>query len=386
MNKSTKKINQKEVSSYLLEKIEDNIYWEKKQKEIEKDLRTNPVYKDFFSQFEENSVNDFIENYPQKKQFYLRFGPMYKDIDTDGNNHHLNIAKEKLWEIQQKKLFNMQCQWRAEQINIPQISISQDFDVWEHFIKYCDFIEPISEEDIKFYKEYLKAPEADFDKYLKYFQWQDYIGLKKAYNNVNKEYDYPTWYAYYNRHKGTHTLFNLPDKRGEKERFYENIQRKWEKEQEIAKGTYKEYNPKVRKPWLDYSMKFIREFINKFEDQKLLEYCIAFEKFWDLEDDDQLNNSIKILGNADEKLPIYSGLPWRDAIIDAADNYTKQKVIELLPLAYEEYLEKYERGGWQQNKIKNDEGFKECVDIAGHWKARYLKGRELNGEPADLNF
>ena len=66
---------------------------------------------------------------------------------------------ERLKEILQKKLFDMQCLWRAEKIIIPEINVSSDFRYWEANIFNCPFIEPVTENEIEIILKHLTKEE-----------------------------------------------------------------------------------------------------------------------------------------------------------------------------------------------------------------------------------
>ena len=133
------------LSAYGQEEINKTLTHEKIVKEVEEDLTNNPRYKEFFEKYSTSSVKSFIDSYKSGKANWTMWGETFSAMEQEKILKYTTIANNKLWEIQQKKLFNLQCQWRAEAITIPEITISYEFTYWEKFIEQCPFLPPISE-------------------------------------------------------------------------------------------------------------------------------------------------------------------------------------------------------------------------------------------------
>ena len=100
--------------------------------EIEYDLRNETKYKEFFSGYHPDDVEEFIKAYSGRKITWINWGKFYYEHNEDHQLRFYNQAQQCLWQIQQKKLFNLQCQWRAEKIKIPGIVTTIDFRYWEY--------------------------------------------------------------------------------------------------------------------------------------------------------------------------------------------------------------------------------------------------------------
>ena len=146
---------------------------------------------------------------------------MYRKRHEEEQLKFYNAEEEALWEIQQKKLFNYQCLWRAERVVTEHVETEMDFNYWSRNIKNCAFIKPISDEEFNMYKDYYETKEVDdFDETFKYIDWQDYHTYKEEAKGDEETISYPEWYEYYDMREGTNALMLLPDIRGEKEGFY----------------------------------------------------------------------------------------------------------------------------------------------------------------------
>ena len=184
-----------------------------------KDLNENPRYDEFFSQFNPIAVKIFKENYAWKKTSAAIWGPQSIDRYEGYLQRYTELAWEKLWEIQQRKLFDLQCRWRAEQLKIPEIVISFDFHYWSERIEKCPFLTPISEIELERYIQYLERNSYDnifvFDD-----DWQDYNDFKARHLNIDDDIasDPPPWYDYYEAVTGLSSLYLLYDYRGKKKK------------------------------------------------------------------------------------------------------------------------------------------------------------------------
>src|SRR5882762_2361302 len=120
------------------------------------EIDANESMQKYFSQFSSASVESFIDHLLRNKNMWMEHGDRYTErMETDGVQwvysafRHLQI-------IQQKKLFDAQCLWRAEKLAIKEVELCADFRVWEQDILNCPFIDPVSREDIDLYTDYLQ--------------------------------------------------------------------------------------------------------------------------------------------------------------------------------------------------------------------------------------
>jgi len=384
-NKPPPSEEQQKLEKEYKEKQEKQKQEEKMRLEIEVDLRTNPRYKPFFEKFNPRSIEDFIRDYPADKIRWLELGSWRLQQNEKHSINHYTMAENCFFEIQQKKLFDLQCKWRAEQITIKEVEICFDFDYWGRHIKNCPFLPAVTTEEVEIYCQYLLSDNAEFDKW---YEWQDYDNIKEEYQQDEGQFYMPEWYDFHNSRTGAGMLLMLPNIRGEKEDFYTelhfNPQRKSRKEIEEAYEAAKSEDDK--KPWLSSHGETLEEFIETFEPRHVINSYNAYQKKgWQMFfDDEELQDAIETLLNATRQIILPFNTDWREAILKAAARYDAEMLCEILPRMHEEYLQKMELGFITEDMEPEPHPLKDST--RGIWMENILHGRELNAEPRNLNF
>lgn len=348
---------------------------------IQKDLKENPRYQAYFAQFDQFSIDSFISGFAIHKGFYITYADSYqRSKEEDVWGYHTR-AENCLWEIQQKKLFDLQCRWRAGQIELPGIETTYDFMVWERNIKNCPFVDTITENEVELYCQYLQSCEEEEERW--YYAWQDYSEIVEGYKSDEDDLDsVPEWYQFHNAYTGNSQLMALPDVKGDTEEFYLDLVREKNKQEQIAAGTYQPYVPVESLPRLSsYDDDQVADFIKKFGNKKELElfynYRLSSKKQEQLE---ELENALSVLNSASETVAIEADTDWRTAILKAACKYKNAQTILAMGQVYEEYLIKKQMGvGYEYDNA-----------MPGNWlnvvKTSILDGRVLNGEPRDFDY
>ncbi len=371
-----------DMHKYMNENVERAKDLESQVNEIIFDLKTNPQYKEFFGKYNKTSVESFINNYAFQKANLVKYGESYLLNEEKLFLMQKNKAELRLWEIQQKKLFNLQCQWRAGMITLPGIETSYDFKYWEKNIENCPFIDAINDEEFDLYFEYIISDNfSDLDWI---YSWQDYDKIKEEY--YHEEAEVPEWYVFYDTRRNTAKLLELPDIKGTKEKFYIDI---WEQHHKPKKEEVLYSYPKAEKderPDLNvFSPDDVEEFIKKFENSKMIEYFRAYQKTVKNENDLELDQAIDILKGAERIVEIEGSDNWRLSIIDAAKKYQQMKIATAHRQTYQNYI--YRNMYKIAHETHAEEGeIKWHLDFADLMKRRIIEGRALNGEPADLNY
>lgn len=375
--------NKSPLSEYQKKEINRIVEQAKTENEIENELRTDTRFVNFFQSYLPESVDSFIQSYKRKKSFLMQYGPRWIAEIENESLKWIIAAQEHLGYIQQKKLFDAQCLWRAEQITIPEVEICYDFEVWERNVLHCPFIEPITESDIDLYARYLQQENVDFS--LGWFrEWQDYDDIKNAYNKEDADNHFPEWYDFHINNKGGSYLLSLPDTRGEKEDFYMDITRAHNAEKN--KANVDEYQrTRDKRPYLEstYDADFMRFFIKTFENKQLLEYYEAYKTKQEVEDKEHFNSIFNQMLSEKELIPIQAHYDWREALNKAHAAYKAKKIAEHLPQAFEEYQLHLSLQIQSESALEEFERYKEFRKSRANY---ILNGRELNGEPRDFNF
>lgn len=380
-----------ELPPHIQQQFDEEIRMEILRQQTEEELRLNPTYHLFFVNYNERSVDAFIRNYARKKAAYIVKGPSYIRIQEQKELKYKVLAEEALWAIQQKKLFNLQCQWRAEQVRLKGIEHCSQFQLLSTNIQHCPYITPLSRAEVNLFIEFLQSGHVGELFWLD--NWQDYETFKADYLSQQKEQDHepladriPSWYSFYDMHMGTAVLMGLPDTRGEKEYRYRSAFRK-RSVQQFREGNIIN-NADDYRPFLNaYDTDIIEHFIREFEDSKMLRYFKAVESFNSkFEEASQVEDAIEILKDAEGPVPMNGCEDWREGLVLAANRYELEQVAHMLPVVFQEYQFRvdncinYEQS--ETNKKKADYAFEMCERA----KTQILNGRKLLKEKPDMNF
>jgi len=387
-NKMKQQLN--ELLAHLQEQFEEEIRTEIIRQKTEDDLRSSPIYHEFFSQFNPSSVDQFIRSYAKRKAFYLTRGNDYVNQQEQTSLRYMMIAEDCLWSIQQKKLFNLQCQWRAEQIRLKGIEHSTQFQFLSANIQHCPYITPVSKAEIELYIRFIRSGMATL--VLSYDNWQDYEAFKAEYQSGtipavddDVESHMPPWYRFYDEYMGTGSLLDLPNIRGEKENRYRSIARKKQLEQLKKNSQPRKVDGR---PYLSiYDTELVESFVRRFEDRKTLKFCQAVESFQqNLDDNIELEDALETLKQAQTEIAVRSHPDWKQAVIEAARQYELLQVASILPMVHQEYSLRVENGiNFPQSLIdkKREEYAFQLCETA---RQQIMEGRSILGEPANMKF
>jgi hypothetical protein len=369
------------------EKIDDQKRFFVVEEQIKFDLRTNPRYQEFFQQYSAKSVERFIDHYAKQKVRCLFLGEYYREEYRHLTKQFLDEAKERLWEIQQKKLFNLQCQWRAEQVTVPEIELCSDFDLLERRIQRCSFLPPITEQEVEFYKEYFASSECSYDDEV--WDWQEYDDWKNEMQDDSEGPTYPEWYNFYDVRFGTQGLLNLPDTRQPKEEFYYNLALEHEQQQRKQQPLPQLALPRDPRERLEvYGSTRLEEFVRQFESPQVLKYFLATRR--NINEDSEyskedFDNALQTLFEMKARVPMAASHSWRAAFFQTFTKYRKEQVLAAFDEAYKEYQQEIARNIQPFSYFDSDSS-PYAVSAREDEKHYILRGRVLNGEPENLDF
>ena len=385
--------------AYESARQKENIY-----KQTKKELTHKPSAKAFLKQFQ--NVEHNIDFYAWQKSQWMVDRPHLEWCLEYRSLNILLASQACLGNIQQKKLFDKQCEWRAEIFKHPSIETTHDFIYWEKNILNCPFISPISEEDIALYLEFLKVYLGENLTFLS--GWQDYNSFNSSFATVAKtmqekkekkegedddddeEEDdslMPPWYIFVNEHTGNGHYLLLPDVRQEKEWKYSRIGQEEERRIHIEK--LKKNQPDKR-PFLFMSGKDQMEnFINQVEEdpKEILKAYNVHQQFYNNPEEEEMDwvkEAWSDLEDCFESFPIAAGITdWKEALITTARQWTNTKIARNLPFFYQDYLFRNASGIANACDEEKVESYSEMVK---NFKESILLGRALSGEPRDFNF
>lgn len=357
------------------------------EQEFCEEIKNSETAREYFANYRPDSIETFIKSYVSRKVHLLQCYEYYSGIYHEKENSELDYykkAEEILGVILQKKLFNLQLQWRAGQLVIGEIEIAYDFQFWEKHILACPFIPTITTKELEMMKEYLLSFYEDDGIENFYTQWQDYdyITQKDEYGDLD---NLPDWYDFYDSRMGTRMLLLLPNLKGAKEDFYLGISSK-----PVEEANPSENSPEPL-PYLNSYGESIFDFSKHFEKDKYFSALFKYYKYFEEKERkypnaDELKEAVQFLQTADRPVYLKSHLPWDQAILSAMKEYRNTRIVEALDFAYDEYLMMKELGLY---KDKSPEEIKKEYNndfIVQLFHEKILEGRVQNGEPGDFNY
>ncbi len=348
------------------------------------EIKASDIYQDYLQKYEPSSVETFVTEHAKLKASFIKNIDYYlHEYNQNKEEGYLENAREVIGHILQKKLFNLQLQWRAEKINIEEISNSFEFSFWEKHISFCPFIPPVTQHEIDLAKQFLQK--FGFSNLDEFYEFQDYDEITRK--NENDEFEnMPDWYEFYDGMMGTGILLQLPNIRGAKEEQYMDIAREAEKQKMENSNTVNTAPTTTYVPTIFHYGREVRNFVDVYEKDPCFK---AFFQIWFrvLEPefpDPEYNQSqtewaIKILEEADRPLMIEGGLIWHKALIQCAEKYITEHIIDALDTAYEEYQTCLDLG--IAKRFTPEELKEEMQRSYVHlYTEMILKGRQLSGE------
>ena len=382
--------------------------------DFEKDLTTAPRYQNFFKDYDPGSISGFIKTYASKKAFWHQYGPKLIGRKEERELEWYNEGLQMVEVIKQKQLFDLQCRWRAGQIELPGMEICFDFEVWSHNIMALKFLPPITEDDVALFLAFM-ATEPPGEQGM-FVMWQHYATIRAEYMGKKSSgliVGMPQWYEYHNTMTGNGALMLLPDIRGEKEKYYwsfddgdnppppvetrppaeteatnaggspQDISGEKETENENADEGAK--HDHLRHYFPGRNERLTELFIKKFETPELLDYYRAVE-YQHLQTDEEydVEKTLETFLDAGEEVRLEPAFHWTQALEKAMLQLRARKIAQFLPVALAETNMMGDIGIAEDGEEQFL--FTKWKKLRESWAADIIKGRLLCGEPGDLNY
>lgn len=373
---------------------EKKLFLEDLKKKFLQEMNDNLKSKKFFNRYDPASVEAFKIEYADRKSHLIESYKYYTDESHRVKELKYRKQTEAVFDlILYKKLFNLQLQWRAEQIAIKEVEISHDFNFWQEHIHECPFIPQVTAGEVEVMKKFLGDNLYDNhdNRWLQYEYFHDLME-----KNEDGDRDrMPDWYEYFDNHTGTSALLLLPDTRGEKEEYYLDLTREienkeWKEKQKNLPPTPHYVQPP---PILSAKPETMFRYARRFEtDKHIVELFMCFRdqiksyRVRDSQISEAMNTAIIMLEEAEEPIVMEGGYEWHEAIIRCGNAYLNKIIINDLDMVYDEYLMLKATG------LSKGQPFAEVWkkfqddDLRKVYIRMILRGRELAGEPRDLNF
>lgn len=379
----------KNISPYS-EKIDKALWREQTFAKIVDELNNLPEIQQLKEKYYPSSVDTCIRFYARDKVNILEWRQVNAQSDEDNDLQWVNLANEGLSQIQQKKLFDLQCLWRAGNIVLKEVLISNDFTRWERDVMNCPFIPPITQQEVDLYCQYLQSNNYEDRADHGLGRWQEYDEIIESYHSDNANRNFPEWYDFYNSRMGTGVYMSFPDVRGPLEDFYLKLYHGYNSLVKLAENKKPETPTQTTNklpPLYAYDIDQLEWFVNTFEDKQTQEYAELCGAFRDLDDYDYDWIFDKaLLSSTADPIPVLPWHSWKEALHRSADWYRRKKITEAMPVAYESYCIRRDAGIPFEND-SYDEKFEDFMkETRQNIIDRIIEGRVLNGEPPDLNF
>jgi hypothetical protein len=352
------------------------------REDFEHDLRTYPPYLKFYENYDKTSIEKFIKDYSEKKAQWYKYKD---DLLSKADNERTQFFKDAelfLTIILQKKLFNLQCLWRARQIELPFVEYTTDFEYFGKHILECPFLDPISEKEIEVAISFLKKHEEHAP--FHWDKWQAYDEFKNCQYKFDKDRIAREGDSDDIEFMDTGGLFELPDVRYQEEKYYQNI---WREEYARVLKAEKDPNakPYVYIPSLYGYMPEV--FVEGVEDPVTIDLFqaennrISRDDAYDLKIDMEF---LLTLRNRGETIAFVEDEDWYEAIKRTIKKVTQNKIAEFLPYVYDAYLLQFEDDDWEALKKRRIKNFKFSEkganwDLHSYWRENVIKGKRLAG-------
>lgn len=354
--------------------------------QIRQQLQVDTNMQKWFEQFNKYSWDYFIQRYAFLKYLSLRHPDLYINDFKPENKQYNELAKEALEAIQQKKLFNLQCQWRAGSIDLPFVQLTYDFElIGRKLIMECPFLPPVEQDEVELFVQYLRSSaSADLNLYDMY-DWQNYDQMREE-DETGEFCSTPSWYEYYDSMRGTGYLLRLSNARGLKEDNYMEIALDHQRPDRHDHTP----NPESLKPSPDYDAKI--DFARCFEAPEVMESIISHIKTDKRNGDhEMLDSDYEFLKSIPDTIPFEPHHDWRESLRLTVIFYRNNKIAEALPRVWRHYYRPVGNApeAYVRKRIATADFDLAKLDDCGVRHIlidRLLKGRELLGEPRDFNF
>jgi hypothetical protein len=290
------------------------------------ELHTRSCYRDFFEHYSDESVHAFIREYAARKAYYAIHGDKKAEEQSEAELKFRHQAEKYFAEIQQKKLFDLQCLWRTGKLKLDGIGSTADFAPLEFCIFSVPFLKPVTEHELNLYLDFLSTEETV---HCHDYRWQDYDSFKMAFESGQWD-RIPEWYRFYDKALGAESLLQGEDLMSRKETEWWNCKTK--------RVESLPYSEEPVKPDLEFNYNSLEFFVYTFEDRRIIRQFMAAERFHpDIDNNRMLQEAWNMLCEADENICIQQTGNWKTAIIETANQYRKQKTAECMKDLFREY-------------------------------------------------
>ncbi|MBC7448195.1 MAG: hypothetical protein H7330_09065 [Hymenobacteraceae bacterium] len=377
------------------------------------ELQASPTFQRAMKPYFAGGHVHFAAFYANAKTVAYLKGPLALQRQEERFLEYREAAAEHLWEIQQKKLFDLQCQWRAEQVTLPGIRHAHEFEQWGTYLKECPWLPPITAEEVAVYEAYLRSGRYEPERN---WAWQGYDNYRRAAGLSSDEEDadeeeadeeeaaaesarraLPAWYVFHNAYTGAGALLALPDIRGAKEQRYLDLTNADKEEKLAAQCAAGNFADSL--PWPPFSLNIhnIGPYFDQFEPTadlpRLHRWRTAASAYdahkWGVVSD-ATHWMDRALKEAAEPWPIAANADWRVAVAETGIRYWAHQLAEVIGGVWREQEQNRALGlpvtPPKQYGARPPFAEIDWAEEESYYPKFILRGRELAGELRDFNF
>ncbi|MBF9223452.1 hypothetical protein [Hymenobacter ruricola] len=417
------------ATNYHLNAAEEAERFARQQRDFEHELRTDPRYQPYLAGYEPASVEAFIKHYAAHKVKCLRTGPGMVKFRFHQVIEYQESAYERLFDIQQKKLFDLQVRWRAGEIALPGVLVGEQFNRWSRYIHACPWLPPITPAEFELYCEYLASPACrdvgDHPDHRRFDNWQEYDWMRAGWRQqqphpptleAHDDYcAYPDWYAYYDARLGApagYPFATHPNHKGERQEYYEDLYFADKHTREPPapyvpdpRPSYYDHAPETADSapdeYIEQDPARFEAFARAFEPDP--EPLIAYRRAWlrlqgshHSHYTERADTSRENLWAAPNPWPVAAHADWRLGIVAAAQELDRTRLLAALPAVFDDYQFRLATGlalaapdayrAYHDANGPEDDDMEEYCATPTYLTTAILGGRELAGEPRDFNY
>ncbi len=150
----------------------------------EEEILADPQLRETLAGYQSLYHDLFLKSYARELTDLHRNGDGYESSLEYLLHQHDKAARKFLWTIQHQKLFDLECQWRAELVDVPGARITADFEDWHQCIEQCGAVPAVSADELALLDAFLgqltTADDVEMDNPTRAF-WQQRRYPNRAY-------------------------------------------------------------------------------------------------------------------------------------------------------------------------------------------------------------
>jgi hypothetical protein len=387
------------MEKYYADAVEKAKKREAFENEIKHQLRTEDRFIQYFSTYSEESVEQFINHYAKQKAGWHENVNSYWHLSKNKESKWYTLAKEAINKIAEKKVYNQMCRWLMREVTFPGMEISKDWDMWLTNPLFCPFAEPIEKEEVDAHINFMRSldPSTKYDEFFSSTSFTPMSHVDELKDIANgtvdpeededeKYYNYSRWFRYYDEVFSTQFVGYVPVGKLKKESYFVHYKHNLEKDPNVVNYWEVEGYTYPKHLSLEEQIELMDRYVKQYE---TYENKLRYEGWrWNRitsEFSEKVESIIHELQEYEEYVAIESNDDWREGLVQANEMFEREKILDALPHAYEEYVYLLSHKLGFEDWIEQKESYVTAEFLVGY-KASILEGMRLNNEPENFDF